>query len=318
MVNNMRKLTRSEVIGIIELIVCTMIWGLAFVAQKKASENVTAIFLTGIRFLIAGIIIIPVALIFYKKDKNKDKYFSIKKTIIIGIFTGLALGTATVIQQLGIERTSTGKAGFLTAMYIVLVPIFTFIIFRKKITYMQIVGIIVAVVGVGLLSLKNDFTINLGDLLCMLGAIFFTVEIMIVDHYQGKVNAFILSASCFLTIGIIASLVAIPVEGSKFEIANVGKAIVPILFLGIGSSCIAYTLQNLGQQRIDGTPASLLMSLESVFALFFGIIIMGDRLNVKEWIGCVLLLIGVFVVQIFVKKDEEKKEESEEINELEE
>ena len=305
----MRKFSKSEVIGIVELIVCTMIWGLAFVAQKKASENVTAIFLTGIRFLIAGLILIPVSLFFNKRDKNKENYLSFKKTLIIGIFTGIALGTATIIQQLGIERTSTGKAGFLTAMYIVLVPIFTFIIFKKKLTWMQIIGIVVAVVGVGLISLKNDFTINLGDLLCMGGAVFFTIEIMIIDHYQGKVNPFILSDICFLTIGVLALIVAIPAEGSKFNMDGIVKAILPILFLGIGSSCIAYTLQNLGQQRIDGTPASLLMSLESVFALTFGMIIMGDRLNIKEWFGCALLLVGVFIVQIFVRKDEEKKGE---------
>ena len=117
----MRKFSKSEVIGIIELVVCTMIWGLAFVAQKKASDNVPAIHLTGIRFLIAGIILISVALFFYKKDKNKNNYISFKLTFIIGVFTGLALGIATIIQQLGIERTTTGKAGFLTAMYIVLV-----------------------------------------------------------------------------------------------------------------------------------------------------------------------------------------------------
>ena len=305
----MRRLTKSEIIGIIELVVCTLIWGLAFVAQKKASDNVSAMYLTGIRFLIAGVILIPVTLFFNKKDKNKENYLSFKKTLVIGIFTGIALGTATIIQQLGIERTSTGKAGFLTAMYIVLVPIFTFIIFKKKLTYMQIIGIVVAVVGVGLISLKNDFSINIGDLLCMLGAVFFTVEIMIIDHYQGKVNPFVLSNICFLTIGILGLCLAIPAENTKFSFEGLGKAILPVLFLGIGSSCIAYTLQNLGQQRIDGTPASLLMSLESVFALAFGMIIMGDRLSLKEWIGCVLLLIGVFVVQIFVKKDDEKPKE---------
>ncbi|MBP5445083.1 MAG: DMT family transporter [Acholeplasmatales bacterium] len=315
----MRKLTKSEIIGIIELIVCTMIWGLAFVAQKKASDNVSAMYLTGIRFLIAGIILIPVTLFFNKKDKNKANYYSFKKTFIIGVITGVALGIATIIQQLGIERTSTGKAGFLTAMYIVLVPIFTFIIFKKKLTYMQIIGIVVAVVGVGLISLKNDFTINVGDLLCMLGAVFFTIEIMIIDHYQGKVNPFVLSNVCFLTIGILGLCLAIPIENTKFSFEGLGKAILPVLFLGIGSSCIAYTLQNLGQQRIDGTPASLLMSLESVFALTFGMIIMNDRLTLKEWFGCILLLIGVFIVQIFVKKDEEKpKEEIVENNELEE
>ena len=145
----MRKLTKSEVIGIIELLVCTMIWGLAFVAQKKASENVPPLFLNGIRFAIAEIILIPISIFIIKKKKDVTT-LSIKKTILIGILTGIALGIASNIQQFGIERTTTGKAGFLTAMYIVLVPVFTFIVFKKKLTYMQIIGIVISVVGVGL------------------------------------------------------------------------------------------------------------------------------------------------------------------------
>ena len=319
MVNRMRKFSKSEIIGIVELLICTIIWGLAFVFQKKASENVTALYLNGIRFTIAGLILLPISIIFFKIDKNKEKYYSLKKTILIGIAAGIALGIASNIQQFGIERTTTGKAGFLTAMYIVLVPVFTFIIFKKKLTYMQIIGIVVSVVGVGLISLKNDFTINVGDLLCMAGALFFTVEIMIIDHYQGKVNPFVMSVACFLTVGVFSLCLAIPIDNTKLTMNGIKEAIIPIIYLSLGSSCIAYTLQNLGQQRIDGTPASLLMSLESVFALFFGIIIMNDRLNVKEWIGCALLLIGVFIVQIFVRKDDEKEEKTtEEISEPEE
>ena len=311
----MRKFTKSEIIGMIELLVCAIIWGLAFVAQKKASDNISPLFLNGIRFLIAGILLIPICVFIIKKKKKEATKLSWKKTIFIGMLTGLFLGIASNIQQFGIERTSTGKAGFLTAMYIVLVPVFTFFVFKKKLTLMQIIGIVVAVVGVGLISLKNDFTINVGDLLCMAGAIFFTIEIMIVDYYSKEIDPFILSMICFLTLGVLSLSVAIPVEGAKFSFDNIRNALLPLLYLAIGSSCIAYTLQNLGQKRIDGTPASLLMSLESVFALIGGIFIMGDRLNAKEWIGCVLLLLGVFLVQIFVKKDDEKKNKEELIDE---
>lgn len=303
--NNMRKLTKSEVIGIIELLICTAIWGLAFVAQKKASENITPLYLNGIRFLIAGILLIPIVIYVIKK-KNATT-LSLGKTILVGFLTGLFLGIASNIQQFGIERTTAGKAGFLTAMYIVLVPVFTFIVFKKKLTIMQIIGIVVAVVGLGLISLKKDFTINVGDLLCMLGAVFFTIEIMIVDYYSKKIDPFLLSMICFLTVGVLSLTFALPFETKTFSFEKLGNAIVPLLFLAIGSSCIAYTLQNLGQKRIDGTPASLLLSLESVFALGFGILILNDRLNINEWIGCVLLLAGVFIVQIFVKNENNKE-----------
>ncbi len=310
----MRKFSKSEIVGMIELLIVAIIWGLAFVAQKKASENIPALFLNGIRFFIAGLLLIPICIFVAKKKKVTT--FSIKKTILISFLAGLFLGIASNIQQLGIERTTTGKAGFLTAMYILLVPIFSFFVFKKKLSYLQIIGIVIAVVGVGLISLKNDFTINLGDLLCMLGAVFFTIEIMIVDYYTKYIDPFILSMICFLTIGILSTCVSIPFEYKRISMEKIGNSILPLLYLAIGSSCIAYTLQNLGQKRIDGTPASLLMSLESVFALIGGIFILNDRLSIKEWIGCVLLLIGVFMVQIFIKKEKEK--EIEENIELEE
>ena len=306
----MKRFNKSEIIGMIELLICALIWGLAFVAQKKASENIPALFLNGIRFFIAGLILIPISIFIIKKKKATT--LSIKKTILIGVLAGIFLGIASNIQQLGIERTTTGKAGFLTAMYILLVPIFSFIVFKKKLSYMQIIGIVIAIVGVGLISLKNDFTINLGDILCMVGAIFFTIEIMIVDYYTKYIDPFLLSMICFLTLGVLSTSISIPVEYSKIHLESISKSILPLLYLAICSSCIAYTLQNLGQKRIDGTPASLLMSLESVFALLGGIFILHDKLALKEWIGCLLLLIGVFMVQIFVldnKKTDEKIEE---------
>ena len=302
----MRKFSKSEVVGMIELLICAIIWGMAFVAQKKASENIPALFLNGIRFFIAGLLLIPIS-IFVIKKKKKVTTFSIKKTILISFLAGLFLGIASNIQQLGIERTTTGKAGFLTAMYILLVPIFSFFVFKKKLSYLQIIGIVIAVVGVGLISLKNDFTINLGDLLCMAGAVFFTIEIMIVDYYTKYIDPFILSMICFLTIGILSTCVSIPFEYKRISLEGINNSILPLLYLAICSSCIAYTLQNLGQKRIDGTPASLLMSLESVFALIGGIFILNDRLSIKEWIGCILLLIGVFMVQIFIKKENIKE-----------
>ena len=313
----MKKLTKREVIGIIELLICAMIWGLAFVAQKEASKNITPLFLNGIRFLIAGVILIPISIFIVHKEKEMAIYKGFKKYLIVGFFMGLTLGIASNIQQFGIERTTAGKAGFLTAMYIVLVPIFIYIIFRKKLSKIQILGIVVAVVGVGLISLKKDFSINVGDALCMLGAVFFTMEIIIVDHYTKEMNPFVLSMICFITVGVLSLFVAIPVDYNKFSIEGIKKAIIPLLFLSIGSSCIAYTLQNLGQQKLDGTKSSLIVSLESVFALMFSMIIFNERLNLKEWIGSILLLIGVVLVQLFTYK-EKNKEEIENNKEIEE
>lgn len=300
----MKKFTKSEIIGLIMLLICTMIWGLAFVAQKKCADNgVTAFYLNGIRFLIAGLILFPLAIVMTKKDNKKA---SVKLTIFAGVIVGIALGFGTNVQQFGIEKTTPGKAGFLTAMYIIYVPLFSLIVFRKKVNFKQIIGIILAVVGVGLLSLDNDFSVNLGDALCLLCGIFFAIQILLVDKFVKKINTFMLSSISFITSGIIALALAIPLD--TFSAEAIGNSILPIAFLAICSSCIAYTLQNLGQERIDGTPASLVMSLESVFSLIFSMIILNEMLSIKEWIGCILLLIGVIVVQIFENKNNASKD----------
>lgn len=277
------------------LIFCTVIWGAAFSFQSMAKDHISPFSLISIRFLIASVFLAPIVFIYVKRSKIEVNY---KRAIIGGIITGAFLAAASIVQQFGIERTSTGKAGFITAMYIVFVPIISVLIFKKKLNLIQIIGIVVTIVGVGLLSLNTDFSINLGDVFCLIGALLFAFQILSVERYS-DVDSMVMATTTFLSTGLISLVFALIFETTTFT--DIKEAIVPILFLGIGSSGIAYTLQFLGQKRISGVPAALIMSLEAVFSAIFAWILLKEGLSLKEIIGAVLMMIGVVAVQVFDK-----------------
>lgn len=161
--------------GSLMLLFCTIIWGAAFSFQTMAKDHIEPFSLISIRFLIAAVVLLPIVAIYVKKSNVKVDY---KKSLIGGAITGAFLASASIVQQFGITTTSTGKAGFLTAMYIVFVPLISVIFFKKKLNLIQIIGIFVTIVGVGLLSLNADFSINIGDILCLIGALLFACQII--------------------------------------------------------------------------------------------------------------------------------------------
>jgi len=182
-------------------------------------------------------------------------------------------------------------------MYIIFVPIVSLVIFKKKTNWIQIIGILITVVGVGLMSLNNDFRMNLGDLLCLICGILFSFQIMSVDHFSKKTDGIFLAMVSFYTCGILSLIFGFIFE--SITISGIKSAIWPILYLGIGSSCIAYSLQILGQKRLSGVPASLIMSLEAVFSAIFAWILLKELMSTKELIGAILMMIGVIAVQVF-------------------
>ena len=287
---------KEKIIGIILLIICTVIWGSAFSFQTMAKDEIGPFSLIAIRFIIAGVVLTPIVWIYVKAKKITINW---KKTLFGGFLIGAFLAIASIVQQFGITQTSTGKAGFLTAMYIVFVPVISVLIFRKRLTLLQIIGIIATLVGVGLLSLDNDFSINIGDILCLIGSLFFAFQIIGVDKYSKTENGFVLAVVSFYSCGLLALIFSLFFE--KVTITNIQNAIVPILFLGIGSSAIAYTLQFIGQQKISGVPASIIMSLEAVFSAIFAWILLQEVLSPKEIIGAILMMAGVIIVQVFDK-----------------
>jgi len=281
------------------LLLATMIWGAAFVAQSTGGELIGPYSFSSIRFLIAGVLLLIIALIRKKKVKR-----NFKTLILGGVLAGLFLALATNLQQLGLHfGTTAGKAGFITATYIVLVPVAGLLIFKKKSGWNIWIGIAIALVSLYLLCVNESFTFLLSDLLVLGCAIVFTFQILTIDKFAPLTDPFELSCVQFLTCGIVSAIPMIIFEIAKTptewasSFANL-DAWIPLLYAALLSSGVAYTLQTVGQRWVKPSLAALLMSFESVFAALSGWIILHESLTTREIIGCALMFVAVVIAQI--------------------
>lgn len=296
------------------LVLTAFIWGIAFVAQSEGGDAVGSYSFNCVRFLIGGICLLPVTKLLdhlglSRKPQSKEQ----KRSLWIGgSCCGLALFVGSSFQQLGINMgTPSGKAGFITACYILLVPILG-IFLKKKCTINIWFGVGLALIGLYLLCIKGDFTIQFSDLLVFGCAFVFSFHILVVEHFSPIVDG--VRMSC-IQLFLSSILSAIPMIGLEMQ-PTAGKisnwlqafaswdAWIPILYAGIMSAAIGYTLQIIGQQGLNPTVASLLMSLESVFAVLASWVILGQRLTMKELFGCVLIFVAIVMAQIPVKRKE--------------
>jgi drug/metabolite transporter (DMT)-like permease len=286
------------------LFMAALIWGFAFAFQSQGMDYMGPMTFNGTRFLIGAFVLVPVIFIFRKPgEKKKITKEDMKVTITGGVVCGLCLFAASSLQQVGIQYTSVGKAGFLTTLYIILVPIIG-IFFKKKASVMVWIGAILSVIGMYLLCVSETMSINKGDVFAFCCAIVFAFHILSVDYFSPKTNGIVLSCIQFLTSGLCAMVCAfIWEQPTLIEIIN---GIVPLLYVGIMSSGVAYTLQILGQKNADPTIASLIMSLESAVSVLGGWMILGQKLSPKELLGCLLMFIAVIGVQVFDAKKENK------------
>ncbi len=296
------------------LLMADLIWGAAFVAQRTGGDVVGAYTFNCIRNLMGALVLLP--LIFYYGRSRKTettaslestKKHASKKLWIGGLICGTALCFASNFQQLGISMgVSVGKAGFLTACYILLVPIFGLFL-GKRTHWNLLLGVGLAVVGLYFLCMAGgDFVLQKADLLEMLCAVGFAIQIIAIDHFAPQVDTVKLSAVEFLVCGIES---AIPMLFGELLPNPLGwaqslatqDAWIPLLYTGICSSGIAYTLQIAGQKNFNPTLASLIMSLESVFSVGFGWLLLGERLSQNEAIGCVAIFAAVMIAQLQFK-----------------
>ena len=288
------------------LFLAALIWGFAFAFQSQGMDHMGPMTFNGMRFLIGAIVLVPVIFIFRNPGKRKPVTAgAVKVTVLGGIVCGLCLFAASSLQQFGIQYTSVGKAGFLTTLYIILVPIIG-IFFRRKVPVVVWIGAIISVIGMYLLCVAETMSINKGDIFAFCCAIVFAFHILSVDYFAPKTNGIVLSCLQFLTSGVCAMICAFIFEQpSATEIVN---GVVPLLYVGVMSSGVAYTLQILGQKNAEPTLASLIMSLESAVSVLGGWLILNQRLTGKELLGCLLMFVAVVGVQIFdVKKSDETK-----------
>ena len=287
----------SKYKGPLILLLCSFLWGTTFVAQSIGSNTVGPYTFTGLRFIISGVILLIVYLIINRKNLFKGVS---KKVFIYAVITGLALTGGSILQQIGISFSkSAGKSAFITSLYIVFVPIFS-VILGKKLKINRIVSVGVALVGLYLIASKGKFTFDVGDIYLVLSAIVFAIQIMLVDYTSKKMDSILLCAIEFLVTGIIGSSLMFIFE--KPSIPDISNSILPILYSAIISGCFAYLFQIIGQKTTNPTVASLIMSLESVFALISGIIVLKETLILKEAIGCILLFGSIILSEINFKK----------------
>ena len=284
--------------GSLLLTLGSMIWGAAFVAQRMGMDHMGPFTFTGIRMLLAAVMMLPVIAVSDGiRRKRGESGGGRRGQWKAGLICGLFLFVATSLQQVGLVYTSAGKAGFITALYVVLVPVAAWVLRRQSPGRLVWISVAAAVTALYLLCMPSEaFEIQLGDALVLGCALCFTGQILAVDHYAGSVDGVRLSCMEFLVTGGIAMVIALCTETITAE--GIREALIPILYTGIMSSAVGYTLQILGQKDTNPTVASLLMCLEAVFAVLTGVLVLGERLSGREIAGCLLMFGAVVLAQL--------------------
>ena len=288
------------------LLLTAFIWGSAFVAQSVGMDYIGPFTFNCVRNLIGGMVLLP--FIWFRERQShqnsaKDgasipgssREPADRRTLICGgICCGAALCVASSLQQIGIQYTTVGKAGFITAMYIVLVPIFG--MFLKRGAGLKVwVSVMLAVTGLYLLCMKEDMSLQKGDILVLLCAAAFSFHILIIDHFSPRTDAVKMACIQFFVCGVLSGVLAVT---ERPQLSLLMAAWLPILYAGVLSSGVAYTLQIIAQKNMNPTVASLIMSLESVFSVLAGWVLLGQRMSARELGGCVLMFAAIILTQL--------------------
>lgn len=303
----MNKQSFKKILSPALLIIAAMIWGFAFTAQK-AAEKVPAFTTGAARSLFATVFLLFTVIIFDKINHTgrslfgKTKKIDLNKSEIIGgAVCGVVLAMASFFQQFGInEGTEAGKASFITALYVVLVPVYA-LAMKKKAPLTVWISVAIAVVGFYFLCITGDFTIAPSDAFVLISSLIFPLHILVIDYFSPKCDGIRMSMVQFFFCAMTNLILAIIFERGT-DISVVFDAILPLLFLGIGSSGIAYTLQIIGQKGVNPAAASILMSLESVFGVIGAAIILGEKMSEREYLGCAIVFVAVILSQINFKE----------------
>ena len=288
------------------LLIASVIWGVAFVAQKAASE-LPPFTLIAVRSIFAVIFLVPVIVISDKLTSNGRRLFIsrkpfvgiTKRELVSGALCGIFLFTASALQQIGIADTDTGKASFITALYVVIVPIYA-LFFGKRSPISVWISVGLAMVGFYFLCLFGGFTLALSDLVILLCAFVFAMQITCIDKSLEHCEPIRLSAVQFLTSAVLGVVIALIFE-SPIAFDKIIEYMPELIFLGVGSSGVAYTCQIIGQKDTPAPVATIILSLESVFGALAAAIFLGERLSVPEYIGCAIVFLAVVFAQLDFK-----------------
>jgi len=292
----------NQVRQVVFPILAAFIWGTAFVAQDLCADSIGTFAFNATRYFVAVLALLVVIAISDRAKKNKpvltaeEKKAANKQLWLGGLCCGVALAIASNFQQAGlVAGTDAGKAGFITALYVVLVPVFG-LFFKRKVSLPVWIAVVCSVVALYLLCIKGDFSLAAGDLLILVCAVCFAVHILVIDHFTAYCDGVKLSCLQFLFAGIISAVCMFLFEDVDF--AAIWSCILPLLYVGIFSCGVGYTLQILAQKDSNPTVVTILLSLESVFAVIAGAIILHQQMTAREYIGCVVMFVAVILAQI--------------------
>ena len=293
---------KQQTQGTLALLLGTFIWGMAFIAQSVGMNLIGPFTFQAIRCLLGVLFLFPVTIRFDRKIGVKESLKKWKNPTlwISGIICGVALFIATSLQQVGLVYTTPGKAGFLTAMYIVLVPILGIFVHRKP-GINALFSVILALIGLYLLSLTNISNVNIGDLFMIGCAFAFAVQILLIDRFAQQLDGLRLNCVQALVVSIL-SVPGILLNQETIEMNTILSCWLPLCFAGILSMGVGYSLQIVGQKRLEPTAASLIMSLESVFSALGGWLLLRNTMTPAELTGCALVFAGVIVSQLPVHR----------------
>ncbi len=281
---------KKTVVSSLLLFLAACIWGIAFVAQSVGMDYMGPFTFNGARFLIGGTVLLPIIFI-----RRRQKIHSSGMALKGGICCGLAICAASLFQQMGIQYTTVGKAGFITTLYIILVPL-SGLFLRRKVAGRVWAAAAAAAVGMYLLCMTEGFSVGKGDALVFVCAVLFTVHILVIDFFSPKADGVAISCIQFYTAGILCTVGAVLAEQPSW--GQLAQGIVPVLYAGVMSCGVAYTLQIIGQKELDPSVASLILSMESVVSVLAGWLILGQALTARELAGCVIVFAAVIFVQL--------------------
>lgn len=285
--------------GTLFLFLAAIVWGCGLVAQKAGMSHLGPFAFTAIRCTLGGVIMLPLISILNKNKETKSSEASPKYTIFGAFCCSIALTSLIILQQFGLPHTTVGKAGFITALYILITPVMGLFL-GKKANKSLWVGVIIGLVGMYLLCLYNGFSgFNFGDIMMLFAAIAAAAHIHVIDHFVEKIDPVKLSSYQFIITGLTCVIPAILFETVTWS--AVVDCAIPILYAGIFSCAVGYTCQVIGQKSTDPSLSSLILSLETVFSLIAGWLIFGEILATNEYIGCALMFVAIIVAQIKTK-----------------
>ena len=287
------------------MLLAAAIWGFAFVAQREGMETMGPFLFNAARFFIGSAVLFP--LVWYLSKKNKtptNKETSTKKLLIAGTIAGLFLFLASSFQQVGIQYTTAGKAGFITGLYIFFVPLIG-IFFGQRTGSGTWLGAFIAVIGLYLLSINDDFSIARGDLLQLICAVFFAAHILVVGYVAKRMDPLKLSLIQYVVSGVLSFFIAIAIEVITWQM--IVDTAIPLLYAGVMSIGVGYTLQVVAQQHAKSSHAAIILGLEGAFAVLGGWLILDENLSTRGLIGCGLMLSGMFLSQLLPRLSLKKK-----------